>query len=346
MKYTKINMDESAMEATIKVSVLVVSRSTDLLNQMLKSLEAGYTGSADSIEVIISWNGTAEEEALINSGPFGAEIANRKPYHFASNINTLAHKATGDVLIFANDDLIMDPGSVDAAINRLNTQPEVGIVGARLRTSSGQLAHAGIHFTSDGRPYHQLGLLVNEHHQASQRERLVPAVTGAFFAMRRTEFLGIKLDENFQVCGEDVLLCLKTRTQLNKDVLYCPAMAGIHDAETTRRQQAEQEANPLDMQKMREGWLEMVQLASNKSLGIELKAAQHEAEDLRKRCLGLMKLESENLLLKAQIKIQSCQLEALHTKQSLELSLKEGESKRLQSRIQQLENQLEHSGRQ
>ena len=145
-------------------------------------------------------------------------------------MNGLARKARGTVLIFANDDLIVDPGAIDAALERLQTRPEVGLIGARLRTSQGQLAHAGIHFTSYGSPYHQLEHFVDADHPANQRERLIPAVTGAFFAMRRDEFLQLELAETFNVCGEDVLLCLQTRTVLQKQVLYCPAMSGVHDA--------------------------------------------------------------------------------------------------------------------
>ena len=327
----------------LKASVLVVSRTPELLNRLLHSLNTAYSGTASDVEVITSWNGSADGEARIQAGRLPCKVVQHDPYHFASNMNGLARKARGTVLIFANDDLIVDPGAIDAALERLQTRPEVGLIGARLRTSQGQLAHAGIHFTSYGSPYHQLEHFVDADHPANQRERLIPAVTGAFFAMRRDEFLQLELAETFNVCGEDVLLCLQTRSILQKQVLYCPAMSGVHDAESTRSQFEEQQGNDDDIKRMRAGWLELIQRASKESLLVELQAAQDEAEDLRGRCLELLSEHAEReaalTALRARVSEQA-KLKAQSTQQYLQQSLLESENKRLRSRVQQLENQL------
>ena len=320
----------------IKASVLVVSRTPELLNRLLLSLDHAFNGQPETIEIIASWNGSIADEHRIAAGRLPFSIAQREAYHFARNMNNLARKARGEVLIFANDDLIADPGSVDAAIERLDRQPETGIVGARLRTSDGQLAHAGIHFTSDGSPYHQLERFVDALHPANGREGLVPAVTGAFFAMRRDEFLELELAETFNVCGEDVLLCLQTRSVLQKQVLYCPAMSGVHDAESTRSQFEEQQGNDEDMKRMRAGWRELIQLANKESLLVELQAAQDEAEDLRS-----ITAETQRELAEVYVTAQNqARLQAEQTRQQLQQSLLESENKRLRSRVQQLENQL------
>ena len=320
----------------IKASVLVVSRTPELLNRLLLSLDHAFNGQPETIELIASWNGSVADEHRIAAGRLPFSIAQREAYHFARNMNNLARKARGEVLIFANDDLIADPGSVDAAIERLDRQPETGIVGARLRTSDGQLAHAGIHFTSDGSPYHQLERFVDALHPANGREGLVPAVTGAFFAMRRDEFLELELAETFNVCGEDVLLCLQTRSVLQKQVLYCPAMSGVHDAESTRSQFEEQQGNDEDMKRMRAGWRELIQQANKESLLVELQAAQDEAEDLRS-----ITAETQRELAEVYVTAQNqARLQAEQTRQQLQQSLLESENKRLRSRVQQLENQL------
>lgn len=327
----------------LKASVLVVSRTPELLSRLLGSLDEAYSGSRDSIEVITSWNGSPEDEQRIQTRELPFAIVQRVPYHFASNMNGLARLARGEILIFANDDLTVDPGAIDAAIQRLNAQPEVGLVGARLRTSDGALAHAGIHFTSYGSPYHQLEQFVSAAHPANTRERLVPAVTGAFFAMRRSEFLELELAETFHVCGEDVLLSLQTRSILHKQVLYCPAMSGVHDAESTRSQFEEQQGNDDDMKRMRSGWLEMLQRADKDNLLVELRATQDEAEDLRGCCLGLLEQnESQAAEIDKLLKLsaETAQLQSLQTHHQLQQSLLESENKRLRSRIQQLENEL------
>jgi hypothetical protein len=321
----------------------VVSRTPELLNRLLRSLDQAYSGNADSIEVIASWNGSAEDEARLQPGRLPFRIAQHDPYHFASNMNGLARKANSTVLIFANDDLIVDPGSVDAALARLEARPEVGLIGARLRTSNRQLAHAGIHFTSHGTPYHQLEHFVDADHPANERERIVPAVTGAFFAMRRDDFLQLELAETFNVCGEDVLLCLQTRSILRKQVLFCPAMSGVHDAESTRSQFEEQQGNDDDMKRMRSGWRELIQCASKESLQMELQAAQDEAEDLRGRCLELLAQNAEQAVALSGLRTKAAEqamLQAQNTHQQLQHSLLESENKRMRSRVQQLENQL------
>jgi hypothetical protein len=157
-----------ALKIMLKASVLVVSRTPELLNRLLRSLDQAYSGNADSIEVIASWNGSSEDEACLQPGRLPFRIVQHVPYHFASNMNGLARKANGAALIFANDDLIVDPGAIDAALERLETRPEVGMIGARLRTSSRQLAHAGIHFTSYGSPYHQLEHFVDADHPVNE----------------------------------------------------------------------------------------------------------------------------------------------------------------------------------
>lgn len=318
----------------LQASILVVSRTPELANRLIDSLNEAYSGADDSIEVLLSWNGTQDDEAMIKAGRFGQQIAQRDPYHFASNMNNLAKKAKGEFLVFANDDLIADPGAIDAAIERLKSREDVGIVGAQLRTSTGSLAHAGIHFTAYGSPYHQLEHFAPCDHAASSRERLVPAVTGAFFAMRRLEFLQIELTESFNVCGEDVLLSLQTREKLNKQVLYCPAMSGIHDAESTRSKFEQQQENADDMKRMRTSWLEMIQRADKADVLIELNAAQVEAEDLRGLCS-----EAIASCHKLALEIESQTLHQAHlTKEHLESSLLQAENRRLRARVQQLEN--------
>ena len=334
-------------KSTVEASILVVSRTAGLLSRLLHSLDLGYSGGTDAIEVLASWNGSADDEQAIQPGRLPFRIAQRDPYHFAGNMNGLARQAQGAVLIVANDDLIVDPSSIDAALDRLKNRAEVGLVGARLRTSDGALAHAGIHFTSYGSPYHQLEHFAQANHPAATRERLVPAVTGAFFAMRREEFLQLELAESFNVCGEDVLLNLQTRSVLHKQVLYCPAMSGIHDAESTRSQFENQEGNADDMTRMRAGWREMLQRADRDSLLVELQAAQDEAEDLRGIHIALASAstDAQNQIMELratvaqQTRINS-ELQARQTQQQLQQSLLESENKRLHSRVQQLENRL------
>jgi len=75
-------------------------------------------------------------------------------------MNGLANKATEDVLVLANDDLFLYPGCVDETIAVLANQPNVALVGARLRDKNGLLTQAGIQFDSQASSYHPLDRLV------------------------------------------------------------------------------------------------------------------------------------------------------------------------------------------
>ena len=184
----------------MRLSILVVSRTADLLSRMLSSLQDALHLPGEEVEVLCSWNGDAEEESRIdNPSDYEFLVANRAPYHFASNMNALADKANGEVLLLINDDVLLDPNSVDAAMSCLSDYPSTGLVGARLRDREGSLTHAGILFDRRHSPYHQLDRLVSsEHHAVLGDPRPVPAVTGAAMVILRKHFQALRFNTEYQ----------------------------------------------------------------------------------------------------------------------------------------------------
>ncbi|MEI6032589.1 MAG: glycosyltransferase [Synechococcaceae cyanobacterium ELA739] len=223
------------------VSCLVISRSPGLLNQLLLSLVSArrYWGPED--EVLCSWNGSeADEEAV--AAPTGGpdfRIANRAAYHFATNMNQLASQAIGDVLILLNDDLVLDADSLDQALQILDSQRGVGLVGGRLRQPDGRLGHAGILFSERNLPYNRLrperlGHLLSPDRLEILTSGVMPAVTGALMVIRRHDFLAVRFREDFRVCGEDVALCLDLRRQLALATYYAADVTAVHAEKSTR----------------------------------------------------------------------------------------------------------------
>jgi len=313
-----------------QVSVLVVSRTIELLNRLISRLDDSYSGDNDSTEILISWNGKEEDLGRISQGRFQTSVAQQEPYHFASNINQLCRQAQGEVIVLANDDLIPDPGSIDAAVEKLREDPQVGIVGARLRSHQYQLAHAGIHFKADGSAFHRLENLVRWDDPELLQDRYVPAVTGAFLAIRRLDLLHIVLDEEFSVCGEDVALCLNIQNQLNKSILYCHQMSGCHNAETTRKGIEGQGANDADINRMRNLWESWLELANQETLKRVLRSQQEDSNFLHQ----LIPLREDQWQA-----IHDAELQAAASDYSCRLQLLEDNDKRLRSQIQQLLNQ-------
>mgnify|MGYP001290829235 CR=1 FL=1 len=165
----------------MRLSILVVSRTANLLNTMLGSLPQALSLCNHEVEILCSWNGDQAEEAVIlNESGYEFLIANHAEYQFASNMNALADKANGEILLIINDDVILDHGSIDAGLACLEEQPNSGLIAARLRDRKGWLTHAGILFDKRHSPYHQLDRLVgSEHHAVLGKAKRVPAATGA-----------------------------------------------------------------------------------------------------------------------------------------------------------------------
>ena len=222
------------------VSCLVISRSAPLLNRMLASLNRARSFWSDADEVLCSWNGSREEEDQISSsGPPSWRIAQRRAYHFASNMNQLADLARGEVLVLINDDVVLDAGSLDRAIQVLDSETSAAIVGGRLRSSDGRLTHAGILISNQNLPYNRLrperlAPFIGTDDLIVQEAGAIPAVTGALMVMRRADFQAVRFREHFRVCGEDVALCLDCLRCLGRGAYYASDVTAIHDEKSTR----------------------------------------------------------------------------------------------------------------
>lgn len=267
----------------MRLSILVVSRTASLVSTLLSSLNEAVHLPSEDVEVLCSWNGGSEEEARIkNESRYEILIANRTAYHFASNMNALADKANGDALLLINDDVLLDHNSIDEALGCLDEQPNTGLVGARLRDREGWITHAGILFDRRHSPYHQLDRLIgSEHHAVLGEPRPVPAVTGAAMVIRREHFQSLRFNTDYQVCGEDVELCLSLRGQLKLNVVYCPRFSGEHGGEATRRLEEDQRGNSEDLTRMRALHQRFLNTSSDDQLRIELSASVNEADVLR-----------------------------------------------------------------
>ena len=267
----------------MRLSVLVISRIPRLLNQMLRSLSEAICLHGTDVEIICSWNGSKDEEnEIINSSGYEFLIAQRSPYHFASNMNELAKKANGELLLLINDDVILDEGSIDNAIACIEEETQAGLIGGKLRDESGNLTHAGILFDSRHSPYHQFDKLLKSNEEFINKQKLkVPAVTGALILIRKKDFLQLNFNESYKVCGEDVELCLDIQQKLKLFVFYCSDFSGIHEAESTRKNEDNQKGNSEDLARMRMLRRLFIEKATKEQIQNELYLASLESEILR-----------------------------------------------------------------
>tara|TARA_B100001939_G_scaffold338489_1_gene344134 strand:+ start:643 stop:1572 length:930 start_codon:yes stop_codon:yes gene_type:complete len=266
----------------VRLSILVISRTAGLVNRLCAGLNEASSLPANQAEILCSWNGSEQDEQLLNNtSRFDFHVAQRDPYHFAGNMNSLASKATGDVLMLANDDLLLDPGCVDEGMAVLSRNSKVGLVGARLRDQKGKLTHAGIQFDSKYSSYHPLDQLIEASDTTLSPGGPVAAVTGALQWIRRQDFINQPYNTNYQVCGEDVELCLDVQEHLHQQVWLCNTATAIHESETTRSQQPDQGMNSVDLLRLRARTQSFIERATTDQLRVFLKQQQRESQQLR-----------------------------------------------------------------
>ena len=146
---------------------------------------------------------------------------------FARANNQAAAMASGDYLLFLNNDTVPQPGWLREMVGLADSDPSIGIVGSKLLyPETGKIQHAGIELIN-GVPDHI-------HREAAADDPRVNAVrdfdmvTGACMLVRRGLFAELQgFDENFLNGVEDVDLCLRAREK-GWRVVYCPTSVVEH----------------------------------------------------------------------------------------------------------------------
>jgi len=305
----------------MQVSILVVSRTPELLNRFCASLDQASSLPAMEMEILCSWNGSKADEARIHtSSRYDLHIAQRVPYHFSGNMNGLAAKAGGEVLMLANDDLILDAGCMDAGLRLLNSNPDIGLVGALLRDQDNLISHAGINFDPRCSSYHLLDRMLSTTDIGAIPSAPVAAVTGALQWIARNDFQQHPFNTAYNVCGEDIELCMDMQQDLKKQVWLCTEATAVHEAETTRSKDESQAGNSEDQIRLRARVKAFIEQASKKQLKVLLMQQQRESMHLRDLVasqlgeeLKLEREEQEKVLL-------DLREERLRLKQQLELA--------------------------
>jgi len=161
-----------------------------------------------------------------------------EPFNWSRLNNRAVEVVDSRLLIFANDDMVMLSEKWDERVRGLLERPEIGAVGARLLYKDDTVQHAGVLFGWKGSVIHD-GLYQSclEPGPASRWHvsRAVGAVTGAFLATRRDDFLAHHgFDElNLAVSYSDIDYALKLRASGLK-ILWTPEITLYHHESKTR----------------------------------------------------------------------------------------------------------------
>lgn len=138
-------------------------------------------------------------------------ILNAKNLGFAGACNRGANSATGDLLFFLNNDLVLLPRWLEPMLAAFDRFSAAGLVGnVQLNAASGVVDHAGIYFNHQGKPAHRTDLPASTRWLGWPAWRAVDALTGACFGLRRSVWQQLGgFDEAFINGSEDIDLALR-----------------------------------------------------------------------------------------------------------------------------------------
>lgn len=188
----------------------------DLLRPCLESISEETTYPKEKIEIIVVDNGSSESSSvryLATIARTVTVIRDDGPFNFSRLNNLAAAQAKGEVLLFVNNDTVVNDPSWLRRIARYAVQKDVGVVGGKLLYPDGTIQHGGVILGIQGVAAHDaVGLEESDPRIRFDYTREVSAVTGACLAIRRGLFEELGgLDATARVAFNDILLCLEAR---------------------------------------------------------------------------------------------------------------------------------------
>jgi GT2 family glycosyltransferase len=230
-------------DCTSRVSVVIPNRNAAaVLRQCLRGLlqETSYP----SLEVVIVENHSTEPEVfeLYRSLERDARVrlvTFDHPFNFSAACNVGAAAATGDLLLFLNNDVeVIEPDWLQELVRWVQL-PDVGAVGAKLLYPNRTIQHAGVVFGLGlvGHIFSRAAESLSGPFGSTESYRNFLAVTGACQMIRREVFQRLGgFDERFRISFSDVVLCLEA-WKAGYRVVYTPYARLVHHESYTRRRE-------------------------------------------------------------------------------------------------------------
>lgn len=169
-------------------------------------------------ELVLVDNGSTDDTRFAGPAVADVVVRNRTNRGFAKGCNQGFGAASGDVVVFLNNDTEPEPGWLDGLVGAFD-DPRVVIAGCRIVAPDGTVDHAGVHVDFTRPPG------MEAWHATEGPTRDVEAVTGAVMAVRGSWFTGFH--EGFWNGYEDVDCCLAA-TSMGWKVRYVAESTVMH----------------------------------------------------------------------------------------------------------------------
>lgn len=230
-------------------SIVIVAHGQRAVTERCLDSLARALGPAlgDEAELVLVDNASPDDTAALFKtwNDRATVVLNDSNRNFSGGCNAGAAAARGEVLVFLNNDTIVEPGALEALVAQAR-EPEVGAAGLRLHYLDGTLQHAGVgmirvpsgHVVPHHLFHHQPGELA-----AARVTYELDVVTAACLAIPRELFLELGgYDEGYANGWEDVDLCLRVRVA-GRRIVYRGDLWLWHDEGRTRGQVLGADAN-------------------------------------------------------------------------------------------------------
>jgi GT2 family glycosyltransferase len=193
-------------------------------------------------EIILVDNGSTDAQVIeyyreLTEARAATVVPFRKKFNYSEACNLGARRATGDLLLFMNNDIsVINPAWL-AEMVRFAMRPGVGCVGTKLLYPNGRIQHVG---TAIG----LVNLAFHLFYQSEEGEsgafgspnmyRNLSAVTGACQMFPRRAFDAVGgFDERYRIEYSDVAICLHLR-EAGLRTVYTPYAPLLHHESLTR----------------------------------------------------------------------------------------------------------------
>ena len=229
------------MSAALDLEVVIVSHGAEaLLRRCLRSLREHPAQGSMRVTVVDSGSPDGTPDMVAREFPEVRLLRRGNIGFSAANNLVLREDAAGAVLLL-NPDTEIYAGTLDAGLARLRSDRQVGMVGVKLVTESGELDHACkrsfptplgalAHFTGVGRGDEAAASLSQYRatHLGDDEAGEVDAVNGAFMLCRAEAVREVGLlDEGYWLYMEDLDWCRRF-WDAGWKVFYEPAGTALH----------------------------------------------------------------------------------------------------------------------
>jgi GT2 family glycosyltransferase len=222
------------------ISIIIPSK--DQASTLRTCLDSILAENYPNLEILILENGSTDTETFqlyekLKHDPRFNIINWTKPFSYAAINNYGAKLATGELLLFLNNDIESLKKENLFRLAEHAIRPETGAVGAALFYPDNTIQHAGVVLGMTGIAGHTLrhtpkGKLGYGFRMATIRN--LSCVTGACLMIKRKTFDEVNgFDENLAIAFNDIDLCLKVR-ESGYSVVWTPHAEYTHFESKTR----------------------------------------------------------------------------------------------------------------